>query len=152
MSKKTCKMDDCNNPVFGRGYCHYHYRSEYLAKKPISKATERRKAQIVDYNKKRRLFIEGQRDSKGKLFCLFCGKEIHGEPSLHHALGRDDELLIDTRFWMLSHNYCHVHQYHSMSWKDIPWWDRYMERLVNWIKDSDQLQVLNKEKLRMSKT
>jgi len=47
-SNKKCGIDLCNNPLFARGYCIVHYRSEYLAKKsenvarkPIKKKSDK---------------------------------------------------------------------------------------------------------------
>ena len=78
MSKKTCKMTNCNYPLFARGYCKYHYNSEYLAKKEkkkvdykIPKRTPKRIKQEAHYRDRRKKFIEISRDCKGKLWCIF---------------------------------------------------------------------------------
>jgi hypothetical protein len=105
-----------------------------------------------EYDKKRVLFINEERlkDKKGRLFCIFCGGEIEGDPSLHHGLGRDDDVMLDERFWFLSHNFCHVHQYHSMSWSKIPWWSGYIERLKA-LEPSVSAIMLKMEEKRMEK-
>ena len=97
----------------------------------ISRSSDKRQKQLSKYPSKRKAFIEAQRDQepKGYIFCIFCGTVIYGEPSLHHGMGRDDESLLDETAWFLSHNDCHVHEYHSMSCKDIEWWDNYMFRI-----------------------
>ena len=141
-SKKICSMDDCTSPLFARGWCRFHYGTDYLLKQQpktpsesytIPKITAKRSSQVTKYHSNRKLFIQAERDQhpKGELYCIFCDKQIYGEPSLHHAMGRDDESILDEVFWFLSHNDCHVHEYHAKSCKDIDWWDHYMERMKN---------------------
>lgn len=143
---KKCTYPGCSNRLFAKGYCAFHYRANHASR--IKPYTSKRKKEQSKYTDLRSNFIEKERrkDKKRKLFCIFCGLEIHGEPSLHHALGRDNDMLLDERYWLLSHNTCHVHQYHSMSWKDLPWWDDYLNR----IKHIDE-NIYNKELRRMSK-
>ena len=93
--------------------------------------SKKRARQERQYAKDRVTFIEEQRDDKDRIFCIFCGGEIYGEPSLHHALGRDEDLLLDTRYWYLSHNRCHVDEYHSLSIDKLPWWEQYLQRLID---------------------
>ena len=123
---KTCSVDNCNNPLFARGYCSYHYRSIYLYNKSkdkpkktyhIPKVSEKTKKRNQQYSKNRLAFIEKTKQSNpaGKIYCIFCGKEIKGKIDLHHGLGRDDDIMLDEKFWFLAHNFCHVHQYHSLS-------------------------------------
>ena len=163
MSKKTCKMEGCTYPLFARGYCKRHYNSEYLAPKQklkkteypltpsesyqIPKRTEKRAKQERTYTTNRKTFIAKKKEEnpKGKIFCIFCGNEIFGEPSLHHAMGRDDESLLDESQWDLAHNKCHVEEYHGKSWKDIWWWQGYLLRIVS------NIELYAKEILRMSK-
>ena len=78
---------------------------------------------------------------------MFTGKRIYGEPSLHHANGRDDEMLLNEHYWFLTNNYAHVHEYHAKSWEDIDWWHDYLDR----IKESHP-DIYEKELLRMSKS
>jgi len=108
-------MDDCTSPLFARGWCRFHYGTEYLLGKQAEKApksytiprrTDKRASQERKYRTKRKAFIQAEKEvhPKGKIFCIFCDKEIHVEPSLHHAMGRDDESILDESFWFLSHN------------------------------------------------
>lgn len=159
-SRKICSVDGCNSFVKWRGYCSYHYNTEYLLPKQynkprkqpvIARRTPKRIKQEREYHLRRRIFIQDCMDThpKGKIFCIFCNKEILylNEISLHHAIGRDDETLLDERYWFLSHNFCHIHMYHSMSCMDIEWWDNYMER----IKDINSIVYL-KEVTRQNKS
>ena len=112
----------------------------------IKPRTNKRTKEEDLYRKNRKAFIEAEKDDRGRVFCIFCGYEIINEPSLHHALGRDDDMLLNDEFWFLSHNICHVHEYHSKSWKDCPWWEGYLNRIEH------IPEIYEKEKLRMSKT
>ena len=150
---KLCTAVGCNMPLFAKGYCLYHYKSIHLAnKQKLNKnkpyLTKRRQSLNKRYSEDRELFINNKRSERKdrKVFCIFCGGEIKGEPSLHHALGRDDSVMLNTAYWFLAHNECHVRQYHSMSWQNIPWWNEYLYR----IKDNEK--VYNKELRRMNKT
>jgi hypothetical protein len=112
----------------------------------INKAT--RKKDELKYKRKRLKFIanEKSKDPGERIFCIFCGKVIRGTPSLHHYDGRDNSNLLDESKWLLSHNRCHVFEYHSMSWKVIPWWEDYLYR----IKDKYP-ELYKKELIRMQK-
>ena len=157
-SKKNCKMEGCTSPLYARGWCRFHYGTEYLLGKQSEKPSKsyiiprykaKRASQVTKYHSKRKAFIIAEREAhpRNKIFCIFCDKEIYGEPSLHHAMGRDDESILDESFWFLSHNNCHVHEYHSKSYNNIPWWRNYMYRmeLIN-------PKVYQKDLLRESKS
>jgi len=85
----------------------------------------------VLYKKYRLIFINKKKREhpEGKLFCIFCGKEIIEIPSLHHYDGRDGSNLLDAKKWLLSHNKCHVDGYHSREWRKLSWWYDYLERI-----------------------
>jgi len=159
--KKLCKV--CNAyQVYARGYCKLHYFKLYLAPKQKLKAkyplphkdaykipqrTPKRLKQEDEYRIKRKLFIEAKKsENKGKLYCIFCGKIITGEPSLHHSNGRDNNKLLNVLNWYLSHNFCHVHQYHSMSWTKIPWWNDYIDRIKKIDPDLYQKELIKMKK------
>jgi len=119
-NNKRCSLPGCDSLLYAKGYCIYHYKSLYLAPKQKNKPVLTYHKQRINkqYTGKRAIFIEEQRSLRkdNKIFCIFCNKEIKGEPSLHHALGRDDAVMLNTDYWFLSHNNCHVHMYHSMSY------------------------------------
>ena len=156
-SKKKCSVQGCRGPLFARGYCPRHYKSLYLAPKQAEKLrksytipqiTAKRSSEVSKYHRNRKSFISRLRaqDKLKRIFCTFCGGIIFSEPSLHHANGRDDESILDERYWMPGHNHCHVQEYHSMSWKDIPWWNGYLSRIKDAYPD-----IYKKELIRMSK-
>ena len=115
---KICSVEDCYYPVFSKKLCNVHWKQKYGS--PVSKSSAKRQKQIAQYVTRRKAYIARQRvPSTGRLFCKFCGKQIHGEPELHHTMGRDDETLLDEQFWHLGHHECHQ-DYHNKSCKDIP--------------------------------
>lgn len=82
---KTCSHDNCNNPVFSKGFCRYHY-----PKKSIKRVSDKEK--IKKESKKKLLeedkqFYAGIWD-KREHYCSECGVGIC-EPStanFHHIL------------------------------------------------------------------
>lgn len=140
-NNKRCSVSGCTNFLYARKYCLYHYKSLYLYPKQknkdkviynIPKVSQKRQNLDREYDKKRESFIisERNKDPLKRIFCIFCGKEIEGDPSCHHGLGRDEDIMLDEKYWFLSHNTCHVHQYHSMGWRKIWWWMDYIARLI----------------------
>ena len=111
----------------------------------MMKYSKKRAKQNRQYSKKRIEFIENRRDEYGKIYCIFCGKEINGEPDIHHGIGRDNDLLLIEEYWFTAHNHCHVFEYHSKSCINIIWWASYMERIQH------LPEVLQKEFRRMLK-
>ena len=131
-NNKKCTVVGCEWPLYARGYCISHYRSLYLARKPQKPKLSLKRTLInEEYKDNRELFITNERNKHPlkKIFCIFCGKEILGNPSLHHGLGRDEDIMLDEHFWFLSHNVCHVHEYHSKGWNKLPWWFDYLSRI-----------------------
>lgn len=139
--KKSCNMENCNNPIFSKGKCLYHRRMDYkpLRRTPIKKGDTR----IARRSKKRQyeedvLYEEAKKVRKRDLIlsngwiCLFCGKELPQRPTWHHTKGRDGDLLFEKEFLYPTHFKCHVSQYHQLSIKRIPWWNRYMEWIIIW--------------------
>lgn len=157
-TKKTCSVEGCTWPVFGRGFCSSHYKSQYLAPRQMQKPREfvfikrRTKDRVKEerkYLSDRQQFIEDLRakDPQKKVYCIFCGKPIYSEPDLHHANGRDGDKLLNQNDWFLAHQKCHCVEYHGTSWEKLSWWNDYLER----IKDSHP-HIYQKEMLRMEKS
>ena len=162
-TKKICKEENCTQPLYARGWCLSHYKMLYLAPRQrekaehpltpdqcykIPKRTPKRLKQERIYATDRVKFIENVRKThNGLILCFFCNTPVYGNPSLHHIDGRDDALLLDKSKWVLSHNNCHVHEYHSKSHEEISWWGKYMERIgINYP------ELFEKELIRMSKS
>jgi hypothetical protein len=153
--KKPCSVEGCSQPRYARGYCPSHYRSLYLAPKMrdkpkkqyvIPKRTKKRAQQEVVYRDLRKDFIEEKRseDKLKRIFCIFCGLVIKGEPDLHHGLGRDDDKLLRKEDWFLAHHDCHM-DYHSKSWKKLIWWSGYMIRIMcNFLVRQRELRKMEK--------
>jgi hypothetical protein len=140
MIHKKCDIEGCYQPRYARGWCIYHYKLYFLLPKQNlkPKKTYQIKARTDDrakderlYLRKRTDFIQAQmrKDPQGRIFCVFCGKEIKGKIDLHHGIGRDNDLLLDEKFWFLSHHTCHM-DYDSKSWKDLPWWTVYISNIL----------------------
>ena len=144
---KSCNHPDCHYPVFSKGLCSVHWK--YKHGKPLPRVTEKRSKQISEYMSRRQQFINERRaESHGKLWCAFCTERIYGDPDIHHTIGRDDETLLDEKYWHVAHWKCHVPGYHSKSCNDIVWWDRYMI----WLKENMPPEVYLKELKRKDKS
>ena len=87
-SKKICSKDDCNYPLVARGFCRYHYNSDYLAPKQalkapksytIPKITAKRRSQVTKYHSERKVFIQAERDfnPRKEIYCIFCDEIIY---------------------------------------------------------------------------
>lgn len=94
--------------------------------------SDKRKKEVSQYVQLRNSFIEQERaKNKGKLVCLFCGEMIHGDPDLHHMIGRDNEKLLQIRFWHLAHRKCHS-EWHDKIFEELLWGKEYKERVMRY--------------------
>jgi hypothetical protein len=156
---KPCTIDGCNQSMYARGYCLSHYKKYYLLPKAIEKQknnpkkkynipkrTKKREKEETIYHDERKEFIEEERqkDKLKRIFCIFCGEEIKGEPDLHHGDGRDNDKLLRKEDWFLSHHECHM-DYHDKSWKKLKWWSGYIERIsINFLIHKKELKKMEK--------
>src|SRR6056297_2983603 len=124
---KRCKVEGCDNYVFGKGYCKYHqYKRPDKGHKTgknkaqnnqkgfapgknkkgqkIKPVSEKRKKENRIYRYSRQEFIDHKKD-QDEFFCIFCGNGFRdeNEPHIHHIYGRDDDLLLDMSLWELAH-------------------------------------------------
>ena len=144
---KSCDYSGCNYPRFSKGLCKMHWLKKHST--PINRISPKRKKQVSEYISRRQLFIiQKRKEGTGKLWCPFCSQRIFTDPDIHHTMGRDDETLLDEKYWHVAHNKCHVHEYHSKSYKDIPWWDGYLK----WLKEHMPPEVYCKEIKKMDKS
>lgn len=103
---KTCKFNNCTNPVFSHFYCKYHY---HPTKKPkiqqnssISPISDKRKKQGHEYTILRKQFLIEHPMCEAKLSgCLIHSTEIH------HKMGREGLLLIDKGKFLAICRPCH---------------------------------------------
>ena len=114
----TCKHPGCNNPVFGGGFCKYdQFRrsmrggDKYKAKskqnnnvEPLSsqkstkipKESKRRKSEHIYYSAECKLLEKEIRNANnGKIYDFFTGREIKGNVTWHHILGRTGDFYLD---------------------------------------------------------
>jgi len=130
---KYCKKPDCNNPVFGGGYCKFH---QYMrgTNKIRPKSKKRIKEDIVYKNVKTEK--QAELEAEGKYVCVFCGEPFTCKPDWHHVLGRDGNLMVDKKHLFPAHYTCHILKYHGSpisKLKKEPWWNRYLQ----WCKEFD---------------
>lgn len=135
---KLCKVEGCNNPVWGKEYCknHQYLRkdiSRSISKKPIKairKFSVKRNEQNKDYLLlKEEAVAEGRK--KGHIICFFCNKKIQGIPDWHHLDGREEDKLTDTDKLVFVHRKCHSN-IHNMSYDHLsllPCYNGYLDRL-----------------------
>lgn len=109
--------------------------------------SKKRAKQNRKYLQERISFIQNEIDEKGWITCIFCDRTVTGGPDIHHANGRDDERILNKSDWLFAHNKCHVHEYHSMSWQNIWWWEGYLERIKH-----SHSHIYEKEIRRMNKS
>jgi hypothetical protein len=119
---KICKVEGCDQNVFGSGYCKRHqYLRDDIVKsiktlnKPIRKLSVKRKKQMDTYIElKAEIIAEAKRD--GLYLCRFCGKRFEDTDTveIHHLLGRIEDKLIDKKDLILVHRQCHT-EYHSLT-------------------------------------
>ena len=71
-SKKTCSIENCNNPIFGKGCCKFHYPKTSI-KKISSKGIEKKKIKTETTKKLHQFFLElwdKRADKNGNVRCF----------------------------------------------------------------------------------
>lgn len=101
---KTCNVDTCNSPVFGKGYCRYHQYLRTDTKRQI-------KVKIDSSYLKACKTVDADPDKKN---CVFCDHPIRGQVDHHHTEGREGDNLCDARKLYRAHRQCHT-EYHQLS-------------------------------------
>lgn len=100
---KTCLKEECNNPRFSGGYCLYHQSLREDKKpsqlkrtplkrptKPIRQVSKKRAKQNAQYLKERTEFLDGK-------ICPITGRPA---TEIHHINGRENDRLIDKKYWL----------------------------------------------------
>jgi hypothetical protein len=142
----TCKENNCTRPQFGGGYCSYHqyvrrrqggdlYKPKPRKQAPIKKRSEKRAKDERYYAVQAKEFFE---DSDKK--CFFCENEVKRFEGLHHFKGRTNNYLLDKRWWVVTHNDCHVSKWHRMTQEKFKLWlgEEKYERFLSRLKALDE--------------
>jgi len=137
----TCK--ECNNSVFGGGYCKYHqykrkmrggnlYESKPRPKPSIPKESKTRKKERLRYTEVcQKLTEEIKAENGGKIYCYFSGIEITGKPTFHHLKGRTGDYYTDKEWLVPALNDYHL-AYHFTPIEDLmkeDWYAGFLSRL-----------------------
>lgn len=143
---KVCKVQGCNNFVFGKGYCRYHqYLRVDKRRSRIPKWSRKRARQEQEY---RRLIAEIDREAKakGEYKCFFDGEQIDGRADHHHLKGRDGDLLTEKKYIVLAKRKNHLDYHHRpVAWLKEQWWyEDFLKRLLD-LSDFLYLKELKKQ-------
>ena len=132
-----CKIEGCNNPIWGGGVCRYHNYTRYMRggdkherKKPAKRSPKRAQDERRYKDLAKEFFDEAVKN--GTNICVFCGKKVTFFEGLHHLKGRTGEYLLDKEWWRTVHNKCHVWDYHQANVEQRlaqPWWEAFLMRL-----------------------
>lgn len=109
--KHPCCGEVCRKPPKPKKA--YTLKRTPLKKKPykINKVSDKRKVQISEYTKKRKLFLANNKlCSVGVLGCTKVATEIH------HMAGRENDLLTDEQHWLPICRNCHTYITEHSSW------------------------------------
>ena len=112
---KTCSVEGCNSPVFGKGKCKYHRMKELAAtkkrkpRKPIAKRSKTRAMQERTYKILRKLYLENHRQCEARLpGCTCKATEIHHK----YAGSKRQAHYLDVHTWMAVCRSCHDDIHH----------------------------------------
>lgn len=106
---KTCSIEGCNSPVFGKGKCKYHRMKELAAtkkrkpRKPIAKRSKTRAMQERTYRILRKLYLENHRQCEARLPGCTCKAT-----EIHHQKSRQGHLLNDVAHFLAVCRPCHT--------------------------------------------
>lgn len=134
---KQCKVDGCDYPVFGKGYCRYHQylRLDKVTKplkssKPISHTSAKRRSQLNEYNRLKAEAVQEAR-MKGPIRCFADNSVIDGIPDWHHIEGRIEEKLLDKSklVFIKRQNHMDIHNLPYSILSKRPWYKTYMANL-----------------------
>lgn len=100
---KICSHKNCDTPVFSKGYCMYHWRTEVLSKQTLKQTnkTPAKAFKITPISKNRAEALKKYRRLRDKYFeehpvCEFPGCNST-RITLHHKRGRIGAFLTDKR-------------------------------------------------------
>jgi hypothetical protein len=115
---KKCTVEECNYPVFSRGYCKIHQRLRKDKKpKAIKSVSDKMAVMLKVYKEKREKFLE--RYPKCQAGIEGCTKY---SSQVHHRRGRLGELLINTEYFLAVCYSCHHYiEMHPLEAKEKGW-------------------------------
>lgn len=112
-----CQKENCQNPVFGKKLCLYHYKKEFpkkfqIKRKPmkiggstnkIKKTSDKQKNRLKKYYKLREIYL------KEHSFCEFpeCNSK---EIEIHHKKGRTGENLFKHFMSVCRYHHMYIHE------------------------------------------
>ena len=140
---KHCSAFNCTLPIWSNGYCKFHlYLSPKAKKQPVEPQSPLRHTKpspisskrIIDNKSYRQVCDEIDREAiaNKEYVCFFCGEFMAGKCSHHHLRGRAGKLMTDKRYIIISHNHCHVDQYHRytvVQLLETGWYGSFLVRL-----------------------
>ena len=96
---KTCNEINCQNGVFGGGFCAWHQHKSPVKRAPIKKQSEKLKTALSQYTKDKKEFMQAHPN---------CAMPGCSKPStdLHHMKGRGKDLLAK-EYWKALCRGCH---------------------------------------------
>ena len=137
-----CK--ECNNNVFGGGYCKYHqyrrsmqggdkysHKPKIKKRKKIPRESAKRKEE-TPYYKQVKDELREDMIANDTYNCFFCTKPMGNEKGFHHTKGRDGTLFTDRKYLKPGHNDCHVRDYHQSTVAQMlkqTWYQGFLIRL-----------------------
>lgn len=124
---KICNVDDCNNFVFGKGYCKNHQYLRTDIKKTINKVSPKRILENEKY------FTVTKKLKDESTSCWICDREFmdYDIKDCHHVKGRDGELLTNKKYLVIVHRDCH-NDIHNLSKSKLivkQWFKSYIYKL-----------------------
>lgn len=124
------KCLECDNPVFGKGYCKYHQYLRTDVKKKIKPVSDKRRAQNKEYSVIRKKAYEEAVINKNDI-CFMCGKKISSNFDWHHLDGREEDNLLNDEFIVFTHHQCHmaIHNLPVHMLLRFKWYEQFLERL-----------------------
>jgi len=159
---KLCK--ECNNNVFGGGYCKYHQYRRKMAggdqyerkppkkRKPIPKESKKRKEEHKYYTQHCKELTKELKDANnGRIFCFFSGREITGTPVYHHLRGRSGDFYTDKRWLVPCLNKYH-NEYHFTPIEKLmqeSWYPEFLIKLREKAEDLYRAEIKKQDKIEL---
>lgn len=148
---KTCKVESCDWPVWGLGYCKNHqYLRPHAPPKPrtvIRKVSLKRQKKLVEYSSIKEEMIAEAR-LKGGPTCFLCNEKIKGFVDIHHLQGRKEENLINKEWLVMAHRNHHnnVHDLTVEQLERTSWYAGFLGRLKQFYPSLYEREIEKKTK------